>query len=119
MMKDYIISVFSKEIGVTEQQSNTPVVEESKLVSKVRRWARNYCVPHDIIKAFLLTYDETIGGANKSAMFEVYLSLGGVEKKLINNYPQMKSNGANAHGKVFYDDRVNVFLEEEVKEEIM
>jgi hypothetical protein len=119
MMKDYIISVFSKEIGVTEQQSNSSTTEESKLLSKVRRWARNYCVPHDIIKAFLLTYDETLGGANKNAMFEVYLSMGGVEKKLNNNYPQMKSNGANAHGKVFYDDRITVFLEDEVKEEVM
>ena len=119
MMKDYIISVFSKKIGATEQQSNSPDTEESKLLSKVRRWARNYCVPHDIIKAFLLTYNETLGGANKNAMFELYLSMGGVEKKLNNNYPQMKSNGANAHGKVFYDDRITVFLEDEVKEEVM
>ena len=45
-----------------------------------------------------------------------YLKL---RKQFNDNYSQMKSNGAHAHGNIFYDDGENVYLVSEVKNEIL
>lgn len=124
-VQKYIQMVFSKEAGVevVEEQS------DNNTINKIRKWVTKDNVPSKIIKAFLKCCDDSYISANKYDMMckfvEMQLSeenpelIEQLRKKFNTNYPQMKSNGAHAHGKVFYDDGENVYLVEEIRDEIL
>ena len=105
-IEQYVQEVFNKELGIKLNIKKA----ENKLLNKIQKWAVNDNIPHKLIKSFLLNYDENANSAIKEEMIATFISFGGDEKKFINNYAQMKSNGTNAHGKIFFDDRKNIFI---------
>ena len=120
----YIKMVFTKEAGIEM------VLEPSdnNTVNKIRKWALKDNFPHKIIKVFLKCYNAETCSANKFDMLDQFLSSYEIndeetflqlKKKFNDNYSQMKSSGAHAHGNVFYDDGKNFYLVEDVKRAII
>lgn len=114
-MEKYIQKTFAKEAGLEVKHE----VSENKTINKIYKWVNKDNVPHKIIKAFLLNYNVANCSSNKDAMLESYIAMGGDEKKFKDNYSQMKSAGAHAHGVIFYDEGRNVYLDDQVKEIIL
>lgn len=123
-IKEYNQSVFLKEIS--PETSTIDFVEEKKeeeihnpLINKIRKWAEKTSTPHKIIKVFLLAYDETAKCANRNRMRELYcMDENETPKRFNDNLAQMMSKGKNAHGKVFDLYGENIYLVEEIADEV-
>ena len=122
-IQKYVQRVFSKEAGVEVEEE----VSQNNTINKIRKWANKNNIPHQIIKIFLLCYDESSQSAKKMDMIDKFIFMNSnddikqiesLRKKFNDNYSQMKSNGPHAHGNVFYDQGGNVYLVEDIKREI-
>ena len=123
-IQKYTHSAFSKAAGIETKEE----VSDNNTINKIRKWATKNNIPHKLIKSFLKSRHPETGACNKRAMLNNFLELEEIQdentylklrKQFNDNYSQMKSNGAHAHGNIFYDDGENVYLVSDVKNEIL
>lgn len=123
-MQKYIQAVFAKEAGIESKEE----ISDNNTINKIRKWALKTNVPHKLIKSFLQSYNPETGACKRIDMFDNFICKDKIEdeetylkvkKQFTDNYSQMKSNSAHAHGNVFYDDGEYVYLVSDVKKEIL
>lgn len=114
-----IISVKSTA-PVSPVANNSEDNNFAKAIRKIPSWAsKPNQINHKIIKAFFISAENHNGTAILSEMKllcndannpELY-----VEGKFNNNYPQMKTDKGNSHGKIFEDNGNDVWLWKEIE----
>jgi hypothetical protein len=106
--------------GLTREYSSparTPTEDnEFRKLRKIKTWAsRPHQINHQIIRAFLLLEQD---GEVELSRLKQYCTQELHMADFQGNYASMKTDGGNAHGKVFLDDGTTVLIWPRAREEI-